>query len=74
MTVEKVGCDRQGEAFRVGQRMIGGQRIDRVLHRVGRDHATIVAGQVRFAEISLQRNINVQLDEIVTIRAPRHLT
>src|SRR5258708_22967298 len=50
-----------------------GQRIDRVLHRVGGEHGPVVARGVNRIEIAFELNINGDLGEVVAIGVARDL-
>jgi hypothetical protein len=48
------------------------ERVHRVAHRVGREHAAVVARDVRRAEVALERDVDREVGDVVTVGVTRH--
>ena len=64
--IDPEGLDRAREPLRR-------QRVDRVLHGVGRDHQGVVAGRVGGREVTLERDVHGEVANPVAARIPDHL-
>src|SRR5688572_14382103 len=70
---QEVPAEPQRERFGFLHSTRRGQRVDRVLHRVGRKHAAVVAIRVRFVVVAFESHRDREVGEIVAIAVPRHL-
>ena len=68
--VEEVRRQRHAERLRLPHAVLGRQRVDGVLHGVGRQHAGIVAVDIRGVEIALEPDRHAEVEEIVAILTP----
>ena len=50
-----------------------GERVHRVLHRVGRQHRAVVAGRVGLVVVALEPDRERQVAQLMTLRPPREL-
>ncbi len=62
-----------GERFDVGDRILTGQGIHRVLHRISGQTRTVVAAGVHDFERALELHVEREVDELVRITLPPHL-
>ena len=64
---QEVLGQRHAETLDVRQRMLPGEDVDGILHRVGGDDLAIVAVAVGGVEISFQPHIDAHLDQVVAV-------
>ena len=60
-----------GERLNARQRMILGQHVHRVLHRVGRDDVAVVAVRVATGEVAFEGDVDADLLQLVPLAVPR---
>src|SRR5207253_1507093 len=69
VAVDEVAAEGPGEAFDVGQRVVAGDGVDGVLHRVGRDDFRVVAVGVGGLEGAFELDVDGELLELVDVGA-----
>ena len=67
MMLEEVAGHRRAEVLDRFQRMLPGQRVGDVLHRVRRDDQAVVADRVRVGEIPFELDLDRQLADLVAV-------
>ena len=67
--VQKVIAQGQPEVLDVVERVLGGQRVDGVLHRVGGEDALVVPLRVGRREIPFEADAHRDVLELVALRA-----
>ena len=67
VVAEEVTGQDLAEVLDRSAEVLGCQRVDRVLHRVGRDDAGVVAAGVREREVALERDGHGQVADPMTI-------
>ena len=73
LRARKCRASADAEAFRVADRFLRRQGVDRVLHRVGRQHRAVVAVGVRLVVVALEADRDGQVAQVVPIGAAPHL-
>ena len=73
VAIEEVLRQAQAERFGLAHRPLRRQRIDGVLHGVGRQHRAVVAVGIRGVVVTFEADGDGQVAQIVTIRLPEHL-
>ena len=73
MIGEEVARHRHAEVLDRFQRMLPGQRVGDVLHRVRRDDQAVVAAGVRIGEIPFELDLDRQLADLVAVGQPGDL-
>ena len=71
--LEEVARQRRAEALDRLERVLLGQRVGDVLHRVRRDDQAVVAGGVRAGEIPFELDLDRQLADVVAVGPARDL-
>ena len=70
MIGEEVAGHRRAEVLDRFQRMLPGQGVGDVLHRVRRDDQAVVAARVRIGEIPFELDLDRQLADVVAVGQP----
>ena len=69
----KCSASAERERLDVVDRILPRQRVDGVLHRVGREARPVVAVDVDRVERAFELDVDRQIDELVRIAGPPHL-
>ena len=72
-TVSEALGDRERVRLDRAREVLGGQRVGRVAHRVGGQQAGVVALHVGGREVALQRDVDLQVAQLVPIGTLEHL-
>jgi len=72
--LEEMASEDHPEVLDRPRQVLAGERVDRVLHRVGRDDVRVVAVDVRSRELAFERDRDGQVADLVAIRARTTLT
>ena len=67
VALEEMPGEREPERFGLTDPVARGQRVDGVLHRIGRQHGAVVAVRVRLVILALEPDRDGQIAEIVPI-------
>jgi hypothetical protein len=70
---EEVLDERRAERRERVQRVIGGEPVDDVAHRVGGHQAGVVVARVRSFEVALEHDVDGQVAQAVPLRAASEL-
>ena len=73
IAVEEMLGEPEAERLGLADRLSRGQRIHRVLHRVGRQHVAVVAVGIGLVVVPFEADRDRQVAQVVTIAAARDL-
>jgi hypothetical protein len=73
VALQEVARQNQAERLRILDRLAGGERVHGILHRVGRQHAAVVAVGIRFVVVTRESDRKGEVVQVVAVPVPADL-